>query len=188
VDWNEAERREFLATIDQEADRLTRLVRNLLDMSRIEAEPQQPAAAAVCRAGCRHGARRGGGAAGAAGDLRPGRPGHRGRQAGGDVPAPAAAGLCFGTLALVVGATAGRRSLVLAVTATIGAATYIANSFLAQVDAIAWTRRLSPFHYYEAGQPLRNGVQLGDAGLLLAISLVLLAVGAIAFNRRDIAI
>jgi cbb3-type cytochrome oxidase subunit 3 len=31
-------------------------------------------------------------------------------------------------------------------------------------------------------------VQLGDAGLLLAISLVLLAVGAIAFNRRDIAI
>ncbi|HZD37756.1 MAG TPA: ABC transporter permease subunit [Actinomycetes bacterium] len=97
-------------------------------------------------------------------------------------------GLCFGTLALVVGAWAGRRSLVLAVTATIGAATYIANSFLAQIDALAWTRRLSPFHWYGAGEPLRNGIQLAGAGVLLAISLVLLAAGAVAFNRRDIAV
>jgi len=37
VRWGEEERREFLTTIDQEADRLNRLVHNLLDMSRIEA-------------------------------------------------------------------------------------------------------------------------------------------------------
>ncbi len=37
VRWSEEQRREFLTTIDQEADRLTRLVHNLLDMSRIEA-------------------------------------------------------------------------------------------------------------------------------------------------------
>jgi two-component system, OmpR family, sensor histidine kinase KdpD len=37
VRWSEEERREFLTTIDQEADRLNRLVHNLLDMSRIEA-------------------------------------------------------------------------------------------------------------------------------------------------------
>lgn len=88
----------------------------------------------------------------------------------------------------MVGAWAGRRSLVLAVTATIGAATYIANSFLAQVEALAWTRRLSPFHWYGAGEPLRNGIQLADAGVLLAISLVLLTAGAVAFNRRDITV
>jgi ABC-2 type transport system permease protein len=97
-------------------------------------------------------------------------------------------GLCFGTLALMVGAWAGRRSLVLAVTATIGAATYIANSFLAQIDALAWTRRVSPFYWYGTGEPLRNGVQLGDAGVLLAASLALLTAGALVFNRRDIAV
>jgi len=37
VHWSEATRQEFLAAIDREADRLTRLVTNLLDLSRIEA-------------------------------------------------------------------------------------------------------------------------------------------------------
>jgi two-component system, OmpR family, sensor histidine kinase KdpD len=42
VDWSPRQRREFLETIDQEADRLTRLVHNLLDMSRIEAGALDP--------------------------------------------------------------------------------------------------------------------------------------------------
>ncbi len=42
VTWNERERHEFLVTIDEEADRLTRLVHNLLDMSRIEANALDP--------------------------------------------------------------------------------------------------------------------------------------------------
>lgn len=37
VDWSEAQRDEFLSTIDTEADRLNRLVGNLLDMSRLQA-------------------------------------------------------------------------------------------------------------------------------------------------------
>jgi two-component system sensor histidine kinase KdpD len=37
VQWSDEQRHEFLTTIDEEADRLTRLVHNLLDMSRIEA-------------------------------------------------------------------------------------------------------------------------------------------------------
>lgn len=61
-------------------------------------------------------------------------------------------GLCFGTLALAVGAAVGRRSLVLAVTATVGADGYIANTFLMQIDALAWTRKLSPFYYYDQGE------------------------------------
>jgi two-component system sensor histidine kinase KdpD len=42
VEWSQAEREEFLATINTEADRLTRLVHNLLDMSRIEAGALDP--------------------------------------------------------------------------------------------------------------------------------------------------
>jgi two-component system, OmpR family, sensor histidine kinase KdpD len=37
IEWTAAQRHEFAETIDQEADRLDRLVANLLDMSRIEA-------------------------------------------------------------------------------------------------------------------------------------------------------
>jgi two-component system sensor histidine kinase KdpD len=42
VQWSPQQRREFLETIDQETDRLTRLVHNLLDMSRIEAGALDP--------------------------------------------------------------------------------------------------------------------------------------------------
>lgn len=37
VEWDDGSRREFLAIIDEESDRLTELIGNLLDMSRIEA-------------------------------------------------------------------------------------------------------------------------------------------------------
>jgi len=42
ADFDEAERREFLAAVNREADRLDRLVRNLLDMSRIESGALAP--------------------------------------------------------------------------------------------------------------------------------------------------
>jgi two-component system sensor histidine kinase KdpD len=42
VTWDPALRREFLLTIDEETDRLTRLVGNLLDLSHIEAGVLQP--------------------------------------------------------------------------------------------------------------------------------------------------
>jgi two-component system, OmpR family, sensor histidine kinase KdpD len=42
IQWSDAERDEFLATINAEVDRLTRLVHNLLDMSRIEAGALDP--------------------------------------------------------------------------------------------------------------------------------------------------
>jgi two-component system, OmpR family, sensor histidine kinase KdpD len=42
IAWEDAERKEFMVTIEQEADRLTRLVANLLDMSRIEAGAVNP--------------------------------------------------------------------------------------------------------------------------------------------------
>jgi two-component system, OmpR family, sensor histidine kinase KdpD len=42
VSWSEAERREFFETIDSSADRLSRLVNNLLDLSRLEAGVAEP--------------------------------------------------------------------------------------------------------------------------------------------------
>jgi two-component system, OmpR family, sensor histidine kinase KdpD len=42
IDWSDADRREFLSTIEDETDRLTALVGNLLDMSRIQAGAVAP--------------------------------------------------------------------------------------------------------------------------------------------------
>ena len=47
IDWSDADRDEFLATIEDETDRLTALVVNLLDMSRIQAGAVAPTSRAV---------------------------------------------------------------------------------------------------------------------------------------------
>ncbi len=47
VDWSDADRAEFLETIEEETDRLTALVSNLLDMSRLQAGVLQPTLRAV---------------------------------------------------------------------------------------------------------------------------------------------
>lgn len=38
------------------------------------------------------------------------------------------------------------------------------------------------------GEPLKNGLQTGDALLLLAVTVVLVAAGSWRFNRRDVAV
>lgn len=47
VEWTAQERREFLATIAEETDRLITIITNLLDMSRIQAGALQPALQAI---------------------------------------------------------------------------------------------------------------------------------------------
>lgn len=47
VEWSDTARREFLLTIDEETDRLDRIVGNLLDMSRLDAGAVRPKASEV---------------------------------------------------------------------------------------------------------------------------------------------
>jgi ABC-2 type transport system permease protein len=96
--------------------------------------------------------------------------------------------LCFGALALLMGAASGRRGVVIGVTASVAVASYLANNLATLVDQIAWVQRLSLFFYATGGEPLRNGVQFGDAGLILAVTLLLLAGAVVAFSRRDVAV
>jgi ABC-2 type transport system permease protein len=56
------------------------------------------------------------------------------------------------------------------------------------VDEIAFLRDISPFHYYSGGEPLRHGLQVADLGLLVAASAVLVALGGLVFDRRDVAV
>ena len=95
-------------------------------------------------------------------------------------------GLVFGALALAIGDAGAPRPLVYGITAAIGVLTYLANGLAPQVDALAWLQKLSPFYYYSGHAPLRHGLQIGDATVLLAATAVFVAVSISAFNRRDV--
>lgn len=96
-------------------------------------------------------------------------------------------GVFFGGLAIGVGGATGRRSFVYAVVAVIAVVGYFGNN-LGPTIGLSWLSDLSPFHYAQGGQPLRNGLQLADSAILAVASMVFVAVGGIAFDRRDIAV
>jgi ABC-2 type transport system permease protein len=94
----------------------------------------------------------------------------------------------FGSLALSVGALTGSRGVAIGVVALLGVATYFANTLGPSVDALAWSREVSPFHYYSGGAPLTNGWQPLDAAILAAASVVLTAVAVLGLERRDVGV
>jgi ABC-2 type transport system permease protein len=92
----------------------------------------------------------------------------------------------FGALATGLGAATGEgRATVFGVTAGLGVAFYALHGFAPQIGA-DWLRRLTPYHYYIGGEPLKNGLQLTDAAVLVAASALLIAIGAWRLNRRDL--
>nr|MDT0660445.1 ABC transporter permease subunit [Micromonospora sp. DSM 115978] len=91
----------------------------------------------------------------------------------------------FGAVALAIGAATGSRAAALGGSAAIGVLSYAANSFANQIGA-GGARYASPFHYYLGNEPLRNGFQYADLGVLAGASAVLVAVAVTTFNRRDL--
>lgn len=94
----------------------------------------------------------------------------------------------FGSISFAVGAATGRRAWALAVGAAVGVVAYASSGILPQVDGLAWTRDVSAFTWLNGSEPLRNGVDLGHVGIMLGLVLVFVAVGVLAFRRRDVAV
>jgi ABC-2 type transport system permease protein len=94
--------------------------------------------------------------------------------------------LLFGALATGIGAATGRpRAVVFGATAGLGVLTYALNGFAPQTGA-DWLRYLTPFHYYIGGAPLTNGLNIGDAAVLAAATVVITAAGAWRLRHRDL--
>lgn len=91
----------------------------------------------------------------------------------------------FGAVAMAIGAATGSRPAALAGTTVIAVLAYAANTFATQIGADA-ARYASPFHYYIGGEPLKNGFQWADLGILAAACGVLLSIATVTFNRRDL--
>ena len=97
-------------------------------------------------------------------------------------------GACLGALAFAVGAATGRKALAITTSASMAVLAYLANGVFPQLQGLEWTRDLSPWHWYLGGEPLKHGLQAGDALLLLVVTMVLVAAGTLLFNRRDVAV
>lgn len=66
-------------------------------------------------------------------------------------------------------------------------ALFLVKSVTASADGYDWIQNLTPMQYYEPTPILLDGTyQFVDAGVLLAVSVVLLVVGRLSFARRDI--
>src|ERR1035437_8387795 len=65
--------------------------------------------------------------------------------------------------------------------------TYLIDGLASIVDGLNSTRWISPFKCYMGNDPLRNGIDLGDAPVLIGATALFLIVLLIAFERRDLA-
>jgi ABC-2 type transport system permease protein len=95
-------------------------------------------------------------------------------------------GWAIGALALALAAATGRRAIASAGTAGVALVGFLINGFAPLVDGLTWLKYLSPFYYYAGHDPLGRGVDLGDLAVLGGAAILLTAVAAIAFERRDL--
>lgn len=96
--------------------------------------------------------------------------------------------LFYGTLSLTVGAATGRKGLAMAAAGAYAVAGYVVNALAADVEVMSWLSRLSPFRYYSEGNPLLNGIPVGDYLVLIAGSVILVLTAVLSFDRRDVGV
>lgn len=96
-------------------------------------------------------------------------------------------GMVFGSLALAVGTSTGRRSVAIGVPSGLAVATFIVNTLGPSVDWLDPFRLLSPFYYYSDGNPILNGLDPVHALVLAGVSAAAFAYALWAFERRDLA-
>jgi ABC-2 type transport system permease protein len=96
-------------------------------------------------------------------------------------------GLAFGAIALAVSAYTGNRGAAIGISVALLVAMYLVDALANIVDGLNAIRPLSLFRYYMGNDPLRYGVNLGDAAVLIAVTVAFLAIAIVAFDRRDLA-
>jgi ABC-2 type transport system permease protein len=95
--------------------------------------------------------------------------------------------LAFGMMALAIAALTGNRGASAGIPVGLIVVMYLVQSLSAQIETLRSINGLSLFHYYLGGNPLKNGLDAGNAVVLAAVALVLLVAALFAFERRDLA-
>jgi ABC-2 type transport system permease protein len=95
--------------------------------------------------------------------------------------------LVFGTIAFAAGAATGRKVVGLAAGAGLAVAAYIADAIGPLVGGDLVTA-VSPWSWYLANDPLREGFDPAGFGLLAALALVAALAGLVRMQRRDLGV
>ena len=95
-------------------------------------------------------------------------------------------GVTFGALAIAAGCFTGSRGTSVTIVAAVAVGTYLLNAASGIVSYMEAAKWLSPFYYYNAANPLANGLNPAHAAALLAIIAILLGAGYLGFTRRDL--
>jgi ABC-2 type transport system permease protein len=94
--------------------------------------------------------------------------------------------LVFAAVAFAVGAATGSRPVAMATAAALAVAGFVVQGLAQQVPALRPIQAASPWHWLLASDPLRNGLVWRSWVLPLAVAVVLAALGAVLFQRRDL--
>jgi ABC-2 type transport system permease protein len=95
--------------------------------------------------------------------------------------------ISFGAIALLLGVATGRRGRASGVAAALAVASYVVNGLAPLVGALQPLQKVSPFYHYAAGNPLRQGLAVGHAGVLLGVAVIAGVLAPFVFDRRDLA-
>jgi ABC-2 type transport system permease protein len=93
----------------------------------------------------------------------------------------------FGSIALSIGCATGHRGVAIGMTGGLATAAFIVNVLAPSVSALQPLRPLSPFRWYFEPDPLVQGIDATNVLVLVAISMVALALAYLTFERRDLA-
>jgi len=92
----------------------------------------------------------------------------------------------FGTIALLVGAAAGRRGAAIGVASAGAVGAYLLSSLAELVDFLKPLRGASPFYHYVSQDALRAGLAFDHSFVLIAVAVAATVAAVSAFARRDL--
>ncbi|HEY40529.1 MAG TPA: ABC transporter permease subunit [Dehalococcoidia bacterium] len=96
--------------------------------------------------------------------------------------------IAYGTVALAVGCSRGKRGLSMGVSGALGVYGYMLNALAPLIDWLEPFQVASPFYYYIDANPLSNGLDPLHAAVLIGLTIFFLVIAIATFERRDVAV
>lgn len=93
--------------------------------------------------------------------------------------------LFFGALAFMLSCAVRGRGVAIGVASAVAVGGFILNGLAPLVASLRTHREWTIYYLFAAGKPLSAGINMGDAAILLAGSLICLVIAVLAFDRRD---